>query len=942
MRIRPLAVSTVLALTGAGLTLANPVAFAAGSTLYVSMANGCSDTGPATAAEPLCSIQVAADRAEPGDTVQIGPDYLSRTPVVLTHSGTPDAPITFTTTSFADIEASSGPSLTISGAHDIVVDGKIGLYNTGTALSITDSNRITIQRGSIGSPSATFTATQPAVALSGSTGQVTLTRETIAQASRDQVSIGAGVSGTVLSDDAISDPFAGSAVTATDAPGTVLVNDTVLDSCADAIHLAGTSTSSTMKNNIVSTATAGSYCAPTTDTAQISVDAAATDGTALDYNLVHSATTGTAYATAPYQWAGTAYSDPASLNTATTQGAHDLEADPLLNGYAPTEGSPAIDSADAAAAPALDLRGLARVDDPLVANTGTGTGYTDRGAYEAQNPLTFTSVDLTPAKGPYPLNVTATAAVKNPWNVAITYTFDFGDGSTPVTSDSPTATHTYTAATPKGGDTIIVTATSPGGASRKYVLAAPTVTAPAPLVPHLTVTHSPATPYTYTADTSGSTDAWQITDTRTDFGDGTPVTDTATPGPLTHAYTTPGRHTVTVTETDYTGATATTTQQITVGSSYVPDGPVRILDTRNGTGATKAIVPAGGTLNLKVTGAHGVPATGVTAVVLNLTATTPTAAGYTTAHPGGTATPTASNLNYTRGQTVANQITVPVAADGTIALTASPGAAVHLIADLQGYYTTNTNTAGSAYTATGQYRVLDTRISNRFHNGPIAAGQTINVPVATTNVPSATSYAVLRVTATAPTTGGYLTAYTGGTARPAVSSLNFAAGQTVSNLVNVPVGADGTVNLYNSTGKTQAVIDLIGTFTTATDSLTGNPFIPTNPTRILDTRNGTGTPKGTLGSGKHLTLKVAGTTNVPAGATAVLVNLTTTGSSAGGYLTAYAAGDPNPGTSTLNFTTGQTTSTLTLIPVSSNGTISIYNYTGTTNVIADLEGYYTP
>jgi hypothetical protein len=935
MRFRPLAVSTILALTGAGLTLAGPAATADSTTLFVSTAAGCSDSGPATAAEPLCTIQAAADQVLPGQTVQVEPGaYIGA--VTLARSGTPDAPITFTSTGVVGLDPTSGAALTITGAHDVVFDGSFHLNSAGTALAVADSSRVTVRRGGIGLASMAYSADAPDVALSGSTSQVTLTRELIAQNSRNQVSIGAGVSGTVLSDDVIRDTHGGSAVTAVDAPGTVMVNNTVLDPCTDAIHLAGASTGSTVENNVLSTTAASPACAATTDTAQVSVDADAATGTTLDYNLVHPDA-----GTAPYQWAGTAYPDPAALEAATGQGVHDLDTDPLLSNFLPTEGSPAIDSADATAAdvPDVDYSGHPRVDDPLVANTGTGTGYLDRGAFEVKDPIAVTGVALTPAKGPYPLNVTATASTRNPWSSAVTYTFDFGDGTAPVTSDGPTATHTYTS--PVRGEQISVTATAADGQTSSYTLAGPVVTAPAPLTPHLDLTRTPADPLTVTADTSNSTDPWQITDARIDFGDGTAATDTTVLGQTSHTYVHPGRYTFTLAETDFAGATAKLTQQVTVGSSYVPDGPVRILDTRNGTGTTQGIVPAGGTVRLKVTGTNGVPATGVTAVVLNLTATAPTASGYTTAHPGGTTTPTTSNLNYTRGQTLANQVTVPVATDGTIALTASTGAAVHLIADLQGYYTTNANTTGATYTATPQTRLLDTRQKNTYHTGPVASGQTITLPVAQ-HFASNSTLAVLRVTATAPTSGGYLTAYAGNLARPAVSTLNFTPGQTVSNLVITPVGPDGTIKLYNSTGKTQVLVDLVGSFTPATDSLTGNPYTPTTPTRILDTRNGTGVTAGTLGAGKQLTLKVAGTSTVPTDATAVLVNLTATDASTASYLTAYPNGTTLPNTSTLNITTGHTVPTLTLIPIGTDGSIHIYNSAGTTNVIADLEGYYTP
>ena len=78
-----------------------------------------------------------------------------------------------------------------------------------------------------------------------------------------------------------------------------------------------------------------------------------------------------------------------------------------------------------------------------------------------------------------------------------------------------------------------------------------------------------------------------------------------------------------------------------------------VLDTRNGTGGFSAPVEADKVIALQVTGWDGVPATGVTAVVLNLTATGPTAASYVTTYTDGQARPAAgSNLNFTRGETI--------------------------------------------------------------------------------------------------------------------------------------------------------------------------------------------------------------------------------------------------------------------------------------------------
>ncbi|HUN36684.1 MAG TPA: Ig-like domain-containing protein, partial [Trebonia sp.] len=70
-------------------------------------------------------------------------------------------------------------------------------------------------------------------------------------------------------------------------------------------------------------------------------------------------------------------------------------------------------------------------------------------------------------------------------------------------------------------------------------------------------------------------------------------------------------------------------------SAYVPAGPVRVLDTRDGTGGFSSPVGAGKFIALQVAGQHGVPASGVTAVVLNVTATGGTASSFVTAYPDG-------------------------------------------------------------------------------------------------------------------------------------------------------------------------------------------------------------------------------------------------------------------------------------------------------------------
>jgi hypothetical protein len=116
-----------------------------------------------------------------------------------------------------------------------------------------------------------------------------------------------------------------------------------------------------------------------------------------------------------------------------------------------------------------------------------------------------------------------------------------------------------------------------------------------------------------------------------------------------------------------------------------PLTPSRILDTRNGTGATGP-VPANGTINVQVTGKGGVPASGVGAVAINVTVTQPTASGFATVWPDGVTKPTTSNLNFVAGQTIPNLVVVPVGADGKIDLFNGGSGTSQYVGDVFGWF----------------------------------------------------------------------------------------------------------------------------------------------------------------------------------------------------------------------------------------------------------------
>ena len=226
---------------------------------------------------------------------------------------------------------------------------------------------------------------------------------------------------------------------------------------------------------------------------------------------------------------------------------------------------------------------------------------------------------------------------------------------------------------------------------------------------------------------------------------------------------------------------------LTETSKFVNVGPVRILNTRNGTG-TGAVkqIPANGDLTLTVAGAGkgAIPTSGASAIAMNLTAVDSTRNGVITAYPAGESLPTVSNLNYSAGQTVANAAIVPVGTNGQIVFHNSSTGPVNLIADATGYFTADQVAGGNVYVPFGEpQRIYDSR------PGTLPTG--VPFPLSNPGLTGATSL-VLNATVTEPTGNGYLALYpydpNTPSAVPATSNLNYLTGQTIPNLAIAPIG----------------------------------------------------------------------------------------------------------------------------------------------------------
>ncbi|MGW6128836.1 hypothetical protein ACWFNE_02290 [Cellulomonas sp. NPDC055163] len=363
---------------------------------------------------------------------------------------------------------------------------------------------------------------------------------------------------------------------------------------------------------------------------------------------------------------------------------------------------------------------------------------------------------------------------------------------------------------------------------------------------------------------------------------------------------------------------------------YVAVDPVRVADTRDGTGVRKGAVGPGETITVDPAATGDIPRTGVTAVLLNVTGTGPTAATSVRVWAAGTPMPGTSSLNLAPGQTRPNQVVVPVGADGRIALNNGQGS-THLLVDVQGFYSTADGEEGGGYHPQDPARVLDSRQGM----GPFAPSEERWVPL--TGVPDDATAVDVNLTVTDPAREGHLVAWSGDGAAPGASHVNFVAGQTVPNHAVVPVAYDedgrpGIAIRNNSAGLTPVLVDVQGWYDDG-GRADGLRFAPTTPTRIADTRS-TDKPLGGGGS-------VPGPDVVLPAGVAHVVNVTAIGTYYAGHLVAWSGEGTQPTTSTVNFVAGETAANLATVRASSRNRIAVTAVHGApVHVVVDHVGVF--
>ena len=344
-------------------------------------------------------------------------------------------------------------------------------------------------------------------------------------------------------------------------------------------------------------------------------------------------------------------------------------------------------------------------------------------------------------------------------------------------------------------------------------------------------------------------------------------------------------------------------------SELWPIGPIRIIDTRSD---PPGHVPAKSHLVIDVS--DEVP-DGTTAVAAYVSATNTGGPGYLTAYECSAGRPVASSANHLAADTRGAVAIVPVSASGKFCLYTEADA--DLLVDLQAAFVPVDSGGFKFSPLATPSRLVDTRQSGK--------QEIIEV-----DVPAGAGAVAVSLTAIASDEPGFLVAYRCDSEIPEAATVNHLPGEVVSGAAFVPVSDDGTI-CVRSKSPVDVTIDLTGTFSADGDLA----FVPVPPTRMLDTRDGTGGWNPIHGPFQTIDVRVA-----PASAEAVSGTTTMVAPMRSGFLTAWQCGD-QPSTANVTSLAGGVLANAVTTGVSDSGRLCIFARTAT-GTLFDTTGWWVP
>ncbi len=423
------------------------------------------------------------------------------------------------------------------------------------------------------------------------------------------------------------------------------------------------------------------------------------------------------------------------------------------------------------------------------------------------------------------------------------------------------------------------------------------------------------------------------------------------------------------------------------GGEYHPLPPTRIFDSRTGLNdvaplGAKPTSPQGRTFDVDILGQGGIPAevggsnSDVLAVVANVTVVGSTLDGYLSIFPTGAAPGESSLVNFAPTEAVPNLAVLGVGTGGrsTISLVTPAGAgSAHVLIDVFGWISTSQYAdvadSGARFVPVDPSRALDTRSaptpSGWAGGRTIGTMEQLTLPIRGANgvVPNSKNVTGVMVNVTAannqsgsvPTFLAVTPTTTPSGVEPATSVTNVSTGQVKANMAIVPVGDDGAIRIFNRSGSTHVIVDVLGYLERGVpdDTSTGRVIPLDAPFRVFDTRQPAfgAAPLG-FGTKEDWSFKQFAESVLLDGApigpqSALLGNLTGTaleplypGQPVTSYMTLYPGNGAPPNSSNINVTPGRSVPNMSLLRYGTVGdddyTIAAFNFDGSIHYLLDV------
>ena len=347
-------------------------------------------------------------------------------------------------------------------------------------------------------------------------------------------------------------------------------------------------------------------------------------------------------------------------------------------------------------------------------------------------------------------------------------------------------------------------------------------------------------------------------------------------------------------------------------------------------------------------------------VSLNITMVRPSGRGYSSVWPCQDERPVVSSLNAQAGEVIANNVIAPISDEGTVCFYSSVG--TDFVVDVAGWFGGTGDPDGvEPFVGLLPERRVDTRSGLGGRSTRVTPASPLVIPVAglaarlpdgtPVSVPDDAVAAAVNVTVTRASARGYATIWPCGTPRPLASNVNFTSTIPTGNGVIAPIGEDGTICVHTSTSA-DVIVDLAGYFGGPDDSTAAGeaPFTASTPTRLVDTRDGLGTPAAPVQADQSLRIQVRGaalddptgssnTLEIPDDASAVAMNLTVVRPSANGFATVWPCGSDRPLASNLNYVAGRNRANAVVAPIGADGTVCV-SVNRASHVVVDVAGWF--